>query len=123
MMDLKNVLDTVNEIIVLPLSIISFFLLMYIVVYLWKKDPDVIRSRIFLKYGQFKKAFLLLAVFAFVLIFHVLLIYLRDHFPYEYYPLIADVQRIFGLALVMIMVSFAYYIFRSISNNVKNVKT
>lgn len=123
MMDLKNVLDAVNEIIVLPLSILSFFLLMYIVVYLWKKDPDVIRSRIFLKYGQFKKAFLLLAVFAFVLIFHVLLIYTRDHFPYEYYPLIADVQRILGLVLVIIMVSFAYYIFRSISNNVKNLKT
>ncbi len=122
-MDLKNVLDAVNEIIVLPLSILSFFLLMYIVVYLWKKDPDVIRSRIFLKYGQFKKAFLLLAAFAFVLIFHVLLIYTRDHFPYEYYPLIADIQRILGLVLVMIMVSFAYYIFRSISNNAKNVKT
>ncbi len=122
-MDLKNVLDAVNETVVLPLSILSFFLLMYIVVYLWKKDPDVIRSRIFLKYGQFKKAFLLLAVFAFVLIFHVLLIYIKDHFPYEYYPLIADVQRIFGLVLVMIMVSFAYFIFRSISNNAKNVKT
>lgn len=123
MIDLKNVLDAVNETVVLPLSILSFFLLMYIVVYLWKKDPDVIRSRIFLKYGQFKKAFLLLAVFAFVLIFHVLLIYIKDHFPYEYYPLIADVQRIFGLVLVMIMVSFAYFIFRSISNNAKNVKT
>jgi hypothetical protein len=71
MIVVKNVLEVINEIVVLPIAIITFFLLMYIVIYLWKKDPDVIRSRVFLKYREFKKAFLLLAGFAFVLILHV----------------------------------------------------
>jgi hypothetical protein len=37
MMDIKNVLEVINEILVMPIAIITFVLLMYIVVYLWKK--------------------------------------------------------------------------------------
>lgn len=117
MMDIKNVLEVIIEIVVLPITIIAFFLLMYIVVYLWKKDPDIIRSRIFLKYLEFKKAFLLLVVFAFVLILHVSLIYIPHFFSIEEDPLIEDIQRIFGLVLALIMITFVYLLFRSIGNH------
>lgn len=124
MIDLKNVLDvinfeSINEIVVLPISVITFFLLMYIVGYLWKKDPDIIRSRIFLKYSEFKKAFLSLAVFAFVLMLHVSLIYI-PHFLSLSYSLY-NVQRVFGLLLVLIMITFVYFLLRSMSNNTKNL--
>jgi|GEM_PF-847816 len=116
---IKNVIEVINEMIVLPVAILTFFLLIYIGIYLWKTDPDVVRSRIFLKYHEFKKAFLLLTVFAFVLILHVSLIYIPQFFSY-YSPLIYDIQRIFGLILVLVMITFVYYIFRSITNNVKH---
>jgi hypothetical protein len=112
MIILQNVLEVINEVIVLPVAVITFFLLIYIVAYLWKKDPDVIRSKIFLKYHEFKKAFLLLAVFAFVLMLHVSLIYIPHWFSFDS-PLIKDVQRVFGLILVLIMITFAYLIIRS----------
>jgi len=116
MMDIKNVLEVIIETVVLPITIITFFLLVYIVVYLWKKDPDIIRSRIFLKYREFKKAFLLLAVFAFVLILHVSLIYI-PHLLLMDSKLIEDVQRIFGLVLALIMITFVYLLFESIGNH------
>jgi hypothetical protein len=114
MIVLKNVLEFINELLVIPIAIITMVLLMYIAVYLWKKDPDIIRSRIFLKYREFKKAFVLLALFAFVLVLHVLFIYIPHIFLF-YSPLITDMQRIFGLVLVLVMLNFAYVIFRSIS--------
>ncbi len=114
MIVLKNVLEFINELLVIPIAIITMVLLMYIAVYLWKKDPDVIRSRIFLKYREFKKAFVLLALFAFGLVLHVSLIYFPRFFLF-YSPLITDLQRIFGLVLVLIMLNFAYVIFRTIS--------
>ncbi len=116
MMYLKNVLEIINEVVVIPLAIITFFLLIYIAVYLYKKDPDVIRSRIFLKYDEFKKAFLLLAVFAFILILHVSLIYLPPFYSLEDHPLIEYTQRFFGLILVLVMITFVYKLFRSIRN-------
>jgi len=116
MIDLKNALEMIDEVVVIPLSIITFFLLIYIVVYLYKKDPDVIRSRIFLKYDEFKKAFLLLAVFAFILVLHVSLIFVPHFYSFEDYPLIGDIQRFFGLILVLVMITFAYMIFRNIRN-------
>lgn len=114
MIDIKNVLESINEIVVIPVSIITFLLLMYIVVYLWKKDPDVIRSRIFLKYREFKKAFLLFALFALVLIIHVSLIYIPHFYSLEEDTLISDLQRIFGLFLILIMITFVYFIYKSI---------
>lgn len=113
MLDVKNALEMVNEVVVIPVAIITFTLMIYIVYYLWNKDPDIIRSKIFLKYGQFKKAFLLLALFAFVLILHVSLIYLPHFFSFEDFPLIEDVQRLFGLALTLILITFVFYIYRS----------
>lgn len=120
--DLKNVLEVINEIIVLPVAIITFFLLVYIVAYLWKKDPDVIRSKIFLKYLEFKKSFLLLAVFAFVLMLHVSLIYIPDWLSFKDNPLIENIQRIFGLILVLIMIAFVHLIFRSIRDHSTSLK-
>ena len=116
MIDVKNVLEVVNEVLVLPIAIITFFLLIYIVLYLWKKDPDVIRSRIFLKYNEIKKAFILFLVFAFLLIFHVSLIYI-PHFLTFGSTIIEDLQKIFGLLLILILIAFVYVIFKSIRNS------
>jgi hypothetical protein len=55
MIDIKNALEVINELLVLPIAIITFVVLIYIMIYLWKKDPDVIRSRIFLKYCERRK--------------------------------------------------------------------
>jgi hypothetical protein len=112
----KNTLKIIDEVLVIPLAIIIFFLLIYIVIYLYKKDPDVIRSRIFLKYDEFKKAFLVLAAFAFILVLHVSLIFIPHFYSFEDSPLIEYIQRFFGLILVMVMITFAYMIFRSIRN-------
>lgn len=116
MIYLKNALEMIDEIVVIPLSIITFFLLIYIVIYLNKKDPDVIRSRIFLKYDEFKKAFLLLAVFAFILVLHVSLIYVPYFYSFEDSPLIEYIQRFFGLILILVMITFVYIIFKSMRN-------
>ena len=113
MIDIKNVLEVINEVLVLPIAIITFFLLIYIVMYLCKKDPDVIRSRIFLKYDEIKKAFILFAAFAFILILHVTLIYIPHIFSLDY-SFIKDLQRIFGLILILIMITFVYIIFGTI---------
>lgn len=113
MIEIKNVLEVINEVLVLPIAIITFFLLIYIVIYLYKKDPDVIRSRIFLKYDEIKKAFILFAAFAFILILHVSLIYIPHIFSLDY-SFIKDLQRIFGLILILIMITFVYIIFGTI---------
>ena len=114
MVDVKNVLEVINEIMVLPITIITFFLLIYIAVYLWKKDPDVIRSRIFLKYDEIKKAFILFVAFAFILILHVSLIYIPHIFLLSSSSLIYDLQKVFGLLLVLVLISFVYFIFKSV---------
>ncbi|MCZ7406315.1 MAG: hypothetical protein O8C67_15500 [Candidatus Methanoperedens sp.] len=116
MIYLKNALEMIDEVVVIPLAIITFFLLIYIVVYLYKKDPDVIRSRIFLKYDELKKAFLLLAVFAFILVLHVSMIYVPHFYSFEDSPLIEDIQRFFGLILVLVMITFVYKLFSCIRN-------
>lgn len=117
MIDIKNVLEVINEILVLPIAIITFFLLMYIVIFLWKKDPDVIRSRIFLKYREIRKAFILFAAFAFVLVFHVSLIYIPHFLSMDDSPYIYDIQRIFGLILVFILLSFVHVIYKSLRDS------
>ena len=114
MIDIKNVLEVVNELLVLPIAIITFVILIYITIYLWKKDQDVIRSRIFLKYCEIKKAFLLLAAFALVLILHVALIYIPHFFSLNSSFIIEDLQRILGLVLILILITFVYFIYRSI---------
>lgn len=113
-MDIKNVLEIINEFVILPITIIAFLLLMYVVFYLSKRDPDVVRSRIFLKYTEFKKAFVLLAAFAFVLVLHVVFIYTSHIYYLGYNPIVSDIQKFFGLVLSMIMISFVYVLIKSI---------
>jgi protein-S-isoprenylcysteine O-methyltransferase Ste14 len=117
MIDVKNVLEVINEILVLPIAIITFILLIYITIYLWKKDQDVIRSRIFLKYCEIKKAFILLAAFALVLILQVALIYMPHFFKSNSLFFIEDLQRILGLVLILILITFVYFIYRSMSRS------
>lgn len=116
MIDIKNVLEIINQIIIIPISLVTFFLLIYIVIYLNKKDPDVIRSKIFLKYREIKKAFIMLIIFAFLLIFHVSLIYIPQLFEFtsDLITLMEDLQLFFGLFLVLTLVTFAITVYRSI---------
>ncbi len=114
MMVLKNVLEVLNEIVIIPLSLISFLLLMRVVIFLRTKDPDVVRAKIFLKYQVFKKALALSALFAFVLLFHVFLIYFTLIFKSTFGLPLADMQRFFGLVLVFTLTIFVYFIYRSI---------
>lgn len=110
-MDMKNVLELINELLVLPIAILTFIILIYLTIYLWKKDQDVIRSRIFLKYCEIRKVLVLLAAFAFILILHVALIYI-PHFLTSNSPMfIDDVQRILGLVLIFILLAFVYVIY------------
>lgn len=114
MIDLKNVLESIDKIFVLPIAIITFFLIMYVVMYLYKKDPDVIRAKIFLRYGEFKKAFMLIAAFALVLIMHVALIYI-PHFLNTTFGLpLYNIQRSLGFILVLVLLTFVFYIYKSI---------
>ncbi len=113
MLDVKNALEIINEVVIIPAAIIIFFLLMYIVFYLRNKDPDIIRSKIFLRYEEFKKAFMLFALFAFVLVIHVSLIYIPHFFLSRADSLIDDIQKFFGLTLTVIMITFVFYIYRS----------
>ncbi len=113
MIDIKNVLEATNEIIILPITIITFIILICISIYLRRKDPDVIRSRIFLKFGEIKKAFILLVAFALILILHVSLIYLPRFFSF-YDPLFDDMQQIFGLVLILILSSFVLLIYKGV---------
>jgi uncharacterized membrane protein YeiB len=112
MVDLKNVLEVANNVLMLPIVIITFLLLTYMVFYLNRKDEDLIRSKIFLRYSQFKNAFLLLAAFAFVLVIHVALIYTPQLYFVE--ASVFEVQKFFGLVLSLIMLTFVYFLFRSI---------
>jgi hypothetical protein len=117
MIDIKNVLEVINEVLVLPIAIITFFLLIYIAGYLWKKDPDVVRSRIFLKYNEIKKAFVLFGLFAFVLVMHVSLIYIPHFFSWGYPSFIEDLQKVLGLFLVLILITFSLLIYRGLMDS------
>ena len=113
MVYLKNVLEAINTALVLPVVIVTFILLISIFLFLRKKDPDVLRSRIFLKYGEFKNAFLLFVVFAFFLILHVSLIYIPRFLSF-YDPLIELIQEFFGLCLVLTLLGFVGIIYKSL---------
>lgn len=114
MIDLKNVLQGIDEIFVLPIAIITFILIMYVVIYLYKKDPDVVRAKIFLRYAEFKKAFMLIAAFALVLIMHVALIYIPHYFNSTFGLPLYNIQRSLGLILVLVLLTFVFYIYKSI---------
>ncbi len=114
MIDIKNALHLADEIVVLSVVLIAFLLLMYIVIYLYKKDPDIVRAKIFLNYNKFKNTFILLAALAFVLVFHVGLIYVKSLFLIENYFLIKDLQLFFGLIMAFILISFVFFLYRSL---------
>lgn len=114
MIDLKNVLQSIDEILVMPISIITFLFIMYVVIYLYKKDPDVIRAKIFLRYAEFKKAFIWVTIFALILVMHVALIYVPHFFDTTFGLPLANIQRSLGLILILVLVTFVYYIYKSI---------
>lgn len=66
----------INQYIILPLTLVTFVLLLYFVYYLGISDPDLIKSKIFLRFNEFRKAFIILAAVGFALVFHVFFIYL-----------------------------------------------
>ena len=114
---LQNVIEFIDKFVVLPFTLITFFLLSYIVIYLHKRDPNLIRSRIFLNYYEFKKGFLLFALFAFILVLHVLLVYNPHvfYFLIECSPSVAhEIQHLLGLALAIVLVAFAVMIYKSV---------
>ncbi len=117
MIDALNTFEFVNDIAILPLVIITFIILIYIAIDLSRKNPDVIRSKIFLNYIGFRKAFLWFSIFAFVLLFHVGLIYI----PHMFYFIlncspsyVYNLQQFLGLILSLIMLAFVYTIYRNI---------
>lgn len=115
MISIEGFLEVINEIVILPILIINLILSIYILISLNKKDPDLIKARIFLKYDEFKKAFLILLLFAFLLILHVILIY-NPHFLYLLLncssSFAQQLQHFFGLALSITIVIFAFLIYR-----------
>lgn len=114
---IETIFEFINDNLVLPIVLITFLLLLYIEFQLVKKNPDVIKSRLFLRYNTLKKAFLLLALFSFILLLHVVLVshpHVLD-FMIQYSPsFIYEFQRILGLFLVLILVSFVGLIYRII---------
>ncbi len=117
MVGISDFLEALNETVMLPISILIFLVLIYIITFLWTRNPDIIRSRIFLNFQNFKNAFLLFVIFAFVLVIHIALIY-QPHLFYFIFqcssPQAEDLQRFFGLILALIMMTFVYLIFKSI---------
>jgi len=114
MIGIKNVLQVVNEFVVMTIVIIAFILMIYIAMYLNKKDPDVVRAKIFLNYDKFRKGFLLLSLLGLLLVFHVSLIYLPRYILFDDYFLVKDLQLFFGLTMAIVMISFVSYLYRSI---------
>jgi hypothetical protein len=114
MIDIKNALHLIDDMVVLPVVTIAFLLLTYVVIYLNRKDPDVVRARIFLNYNKFKNAFILLAALAFVLVFHVAFIYIPSLFLIEDSFLMKDLQFFFGLMMAIIPISFVFLFYRSL---------
>lgn len=115
MVMINETLVVVNEIFIIPIVMIAFFLLMYIGYFLWKKDTDIIKSRIYLRHEKFNRSFQLFSVFAFVLIMHVSLIYIPEYFDHVISGIcLIELQEFFGFTLTLIMVFFAYYLYSAV---------
>ncbi|MCG7848119.1 MAG: hypothetical protein MIO93_02930 [ANME-2 cluster archaeon] len=111
-----DTVEFINHYVIIPLTILTFLMLVYFVVYIRKNDPDIIKSKVFLRFDEFKNAFTILAIAAFVLIFHVLLIYLRDLIDMssmlELLYLFYNIQQSLGLLLAILLLIFAYRLFK-----------
>ena len=112
-----NFLELINSYVIIPISIITFSILVYMVVYLYTKNPDTIRSKIFLNYSRFRAAFSLFALFALILIIHVALVY--D--PHIFFFILGcspsmayELQHFFGLLLTLIMIVFVGLLYKTI---------
>ncbi|MDF1532966.1 MAG: hypothetical protein P1P69_00475 [Methanosarcinaceae archaeon] len=114
---IENVFEYINNNLVLPIVLITFLLLTYIEYNFVRKDPDMVKAKIFLRYNILKKAFLLLAFFSFALLLHVVLIshpHILD-FMFQYsLSFIYELQRILGLILVIILIYFVALIYKVI---------
>ena len=114
---IEIVFEFINNNLVLPIVLITFLLLSYIEYIFIKKDPDVVKAKMFLRYNILKKAFLLLVFFSLALLLHVVLIY-NPHIFYFILKctpsFIYEVQRILGLLLVLILVYFVALIYKII---------
>ena len=113
------ILDSVqfiNQYIILPLTLVTFILLIYFVYFLGKSDPDLIKSKIFLRFEYFKQAFIILAIAAFALVFHVILIYLHDFITIlgRQSLYISGIQQLLGLVLTILLLLFVYKLFKTV---------
>ena len=113
-----DTIEFINNYVIIPLTIVTFAILVYFVIYIRNNDPDVIKSKLFLRFDEFKNAFTILAFAAFILIFHVLLIYLHNFIDMSQMlnlmVLIPNMQQLLGLVLTILLLLFAVRIFRVI---------
>ncbi|MCL7414681.1 MAG: hypothetical protein M8349_01290 [ANME-2 cluster archaeon] len=111
-----DTVEFINYYVIIPLTVVTFAMLVYFVIFIRKNDPDIIKSKLFLRFDEFRSAFTLLAVAAFVLIFHVLLIYIGNFFDMttmvSMLLFMSNIQQILGLILTVLLLLFAYRMFR-----------
>ncbi|MDF1557039.1 MAG: hypothetical protein P1P80_02475 [ANME-2 cluster archaeon] len=111
-----DTVEFINNYIIIPLTVVTFAMLVYFVIFIRKNDPDIIKSKLFLRFDEFKSAFTILAVAAFVLIFHMLLIYIGNFFDMttmvSLLLFMSNIQQILGLILTVLLLLFAYRMFR-----------
>ena len=111
-----NSVQFINLYIIFPLTLVTFILLLYFVYFLGKSDHDLIKSKIFLRFEYFKQAFIILAIAAFALVFHVILIYLHDFITISGRQslFISGIQQLLGLILAILLILFVYKLFKTI---------
>ncbi|MCL7475360.1 MAG: hypothetical protein SCH39_12735 [Methanosarcinales archaeon] len=111
-----DTVEFINHYAIIPLTILTFSMLMYFVIYIRMNDPDIIKSKLFLRFDEFKNAFTILAFAAFVLIFHVLFIYLHNIIDMssmlELLVILSKIQQLLGLILTILLLFFASRLFK-----------
>ncbi|MBW6517601.1 MAG: hypothetical protein K0A89_03765 [ANME-2 cluster archaeon] len=111
-----DTVEFINHYAIIPLTILTFSMLMYFVIYIRMNDPDIIKSKLFLRSDEFKNAFTILAFAAFVLIFHVLFIYLHNLIDMssmlDLLVILSKIQQLLGLILTILLLFFASRLFK-----------
>jgi len=109
----EKLFATINNIVLLPGVFITFTFLVYVVLFLWKNDPEIAKAKLFLRYNTFRRGFTVLAIMTVVLIFHVLLIFIE---PYagENVMIISNLQKLLGFILSVLLAVFSYMIYRTV---------
>lgn len=107
-----DTVELINHSVIIPLTILTFLILVYFVIYIRKNDPDIIKSKLFLRFDEFKNAFTILAFASFIQIFLILSTYLRDLIDMssmlEILYLFHNTQPLLDLALTLLLLFFAY---------------